>query len=142
MSVPLEDTSAIVTGASSGIGAATARRLAEDGADVALAARRAKRLEALEAELRVQHDAGVLVQPTDVTDENAVSELVEAAVDRFGGFDLLVNNAGTAEGSLVEELATEDHRQMGAVSCDGMVDAACAALLPPSCRRGNDRVRG
>ena len=128
MSHPLDDQSAIVTGASSGIGAATARALARDGANVALAARRSGRLQELAGELEGEFGADVAVVPTDVTDEAAVEALVETTVERFGGLDLLVNNAGLAQGSSVEEMTTEQYRTMMSVNCDGMFYATRAAL--------------
>jgi short-subunit dehydrogenase len=84
---------AIITGASSGIGAATARELARRGARVALAARRTRELE---AEARAIREAGgsALPVPTDVTDEVQVTRLVECTREAFGPIDLLVNNAG------------------------------------------------
>ncbi|MFB6117500.1 SDR family oxidoreductase [Halosegnis sp.] len=119
---------AVVTGASSGIGAATASALAREGADVVVAARREARLESLAADLESAHDASVAVVPTDVTDESAVAALVEAAVERFDGVDVLVNNAGVARGSDLAEMPTEDYRTMMAVNCDGMFYATREAL--------------
>ena len=80
---------AIVTGASSGLGARFARVLHDVGADVVVAARRADRLEALEEELD-----GALAVPCDVTEDADVDRLVAAALERFGRLDVLVNNAG------------------------------------------------
>ena len=88
---------AVVTGAGSGIGAATVRVLAADGWSVVLAGRRAEALQAVAGE--VQGD--LLAVPTDVTDEASVRALFDAAVDRHGRVDLLVNNAG-AFGPAVE----------------------------------------
>jgi NADP-dependent 3-hydroxy acid dehydrogenase YdfG len=79
----------LITGASSGIGAATARMLAAEGARVVLAARRADRLSALAAEL-----PDALAVPTDVTDSEQVSRLVRRASQRYGRIDVLINNAG------------------------------------------------
>ena len=81
---------AIVTGASSGIGEATARRLAGDGARVVLAARREDRLTKLKSEIE---EAGgtALVVPTDVTDREAVQALADRAKSEYGQIDVLVN---------------------------------------------------
>jgi NADP-dependent 3-hydroxy acid dehydrogenase YdfG len=103
---------AIVTGASAGIGRATARVLADAGADVALAARRRERLEALAADLRESHDVEAVAVPTNVRNESEVDALVETTVDRLGGLDILVNNAGVLRGDDVAETATEDYRLM------------------------------
>jgi len=87
---------AVVTGASSGLGVGFARALAQAGAHLVLAARRADRLEALASELG---EAGVEVLPVacDVTDVSQVEALKDACLERFGKVDVLVNNAGTTE---------------------------------------------
>ena len=122
----LDGQSAIVTGASSGIGEATAHALAEDDANVALAARREERLESLAADLDERVDT--LVVPTNVRDEDAVDALVEETVDAFGGLDLLVNNVGVVAGDSVDDLTTEAYRTMMEVNVDGYFFATRAAL--------------
>lgn len=117
---PLAGKAAIVTGASSGIGAATARVLAGDGADVALAARREERLEEIARDVDASTDADALVVPTDVTKETQVAALVEETVDAFGGVDVVVANAGLGRDFAVEEMPTDAYRQLMAVNCDGM----------------------
>lgn len=128
MSETLEDATAVVTGASSGIGRETAYALAEAGADVTLAARSEDAIEELAANIRENTAADALAVPTDVTEEAAVEALVEETVDTFGGLDVLVNNAGIARGSDVEEMETEEYRTMMAVNTDGMFFASRAAL--------------
>jgi NADP-dependent 3-hydroxy acid dehydrogenase YdfG len=128
MTRPLEGESAVVTGASSGIGAATARYLARDGANVALAARREDQLETLRDELEADHDVEAAAVPTDVREEPQIETLIETAVDRFDGLDVLVNNAGLARGSSVEELSTDEYRAMMDTNVDGMFFATRAAL--------------
>jgi NAD(P)-dependent dehydrogenase (short-subunit alcohol dehydrogenase family) len=86
---------AIVTGASDGLGKEFAHGLAEAGASVVVASRRAELLQQVASELREQHGVEALAVPTDVSDEGSVLGLVEAAVDAFGTVDILVNNAGT-----------------------------------------------
>jgi 3-oxoacyl-[acyl-carrier protein] reductase len=87
------DRVAIVTGASRGIGEATARRLAADGYGVVLAARRAETLEPIAAD--IGRDGGVAAAiPTDVSDLDALDALVAGTVERFGRIDVVVNNAG------------------------------------------------
>ncbi|GAA4660645.1 SDR family NAD(P)-dependent oxidoreductase [Streptomyces chumphonensis] len=116
---------AVVTGASSGIGAATARRLAEAGYRVVLTARRAERIEALAKELT---DAGLAAgaHPLDVTDRAAV----DAFAASLGGVDVLVNNAGGALGTdTVAEGDPADWRTMYEVNVLGVLHMT-QALLP------------
>jgi NADP-dependent 3-hydroxy acid dehydrogenase YdfG len=124
----IDGQTAIVTGASAGIGEATAHALAREGADVALAARRRERLEEIADRLQTEYDAETLVVPTDVREEDEVEALVESTVDRFGGLDVLVNNAGLARGARVEDMTTEEYRTMMDTNVDGMFFAARAAI--------------
>ena len=96
MTQTLAETTALVTGASSGIGAATAKALAAQGAAVALLARRADRLQDLKAEIESAGGTALLV-PADVTDAEQVSTAVQRAVAELGRLDTLVNNAGTMQ---------------------------------------------
>ncbi|HEY8427047.1 MAG TPA: SDR family NAD(P)-dependent oxidoreductase [Sandaracinaceae bacterium] len=102
---------ALVTGASSGIGRATAARLAREGMRIAICARRVDRLEGLAAELRAA-GADVLVQPTDLRDERSIDALFSAVRERFGGVDVLVNNAGLGRAAPLTSGATEHWREM------------------------------
>jgi NADP-dependent 3-hydroxy acid dehydrogenase YdfG len=106
--VTLAGKAAIVTGASSGIGAATARLLAKEGCNVVLAARREDRLNALAAEL----GEGTLAAPADVTDPAACAALVTRTVERFGSLDVLINNAGLGLYGSIAEGNPEDWRKM------------------------------
>ena len=113
----------IITGASAGIGKALALQLARQGAKVAIAARRAQRLEEVAAECRAL-GAEALVVPTDVTDEAQCKALVEKTVAAFGRVDMLINNAGLATTALFDEFPdlslfrhTMDTNFYGAVSC-------------------------
>ena len=113
----------IVTGASAGIGRALALQLAAEGAQVAIAARRAERLEQVAAECR-QRGAEALVLPTDVSDEAQCRALVEKTVEAFGKLDMLINNAGLAVSGLLEDFPdlhlfryTMDVNFYGAVYC-------------------------
>ena len=92
MTSKLTGTAALVTGASSGIGEATARRLAEDGATVVLVVRCRDRLEALAGEIELTGGSALAVQ-ADITDRTQVEAAVQQSVERFGRFDILVNNA-------------------------------------------------
>jgi len=99
---------ALVTGASSGLGAAMARVLGEAGASVVIAARRKDRLDALAAEM----GGDTLAIECDVTDEDAVERMFAATLDRFGRLDILVNNAGMADHTPTEELSLARWREM------------------------------
>lgn len=116
----------IVTGASSGIGEATARALHQAGAHPVLAARRADRLEQLSAELD-----GALAVVTDVTDAAERTALVEATLARHGRLDGLVNNAGVSLYGSLEQLDLDEFRrviELNLVSLVGMTQAALPAL--------------
>lgn len=122
--------SALVTGASAGIGRETARALAAAGANVALLARSEDKLEELAEEIESTHDVEALVVPTDVTDEKAVSAAVEETVDTFGALDVVVNNAGTGTetGALVDEVSLEQYHTVMDVNTDGMFFVTRSAL--------------
>jgi NADP-dependent 3-hydroxy acid dehydrogenase YdfG len=123
----LQGKTAVITGASAGIGKETARALAADGADVVLAARSEQRLTDLADELE-DNDTTAVAVPTDVRDESAVNALIEETVDRFGGLDILVNNAGLARGSDVAEMETEEYRTMIETNVDGVFFTTRGAL--------------
>ena len=107
----LEGRVAVVTGASSGIGEACAVAFAAKGTKVVLAARRAERLASLVD--RIEGAGGeALAVATDVTDEAAVDDLFARAVERFGTVDVLVNNAGIADSTPVDEMALETWRKV------------------------------
>ncbi|USZ68545.1 SDR family oxidoreductase [Halorussus salilacus] len=125
---PLDGRVALVTGASSGIGEATAMALARDGADVALAARREKRLREVAARIREEHGAQTLPVRTNVRDEDSVVEMVETTVAEFGRLDCLVNNAGLARGESVEEMSADQFRTMMETNVDGVFFATREAI--------------
>ena len=97
----------IVTGASAGIGRSLALQLSGQGAKMAIAARRAERLEQVAAECR-QRGGDVLVVPTDISDELQCKALVEKTIEKFGRLDLLINNAGLAVTALLEDFPNLD----------------------------------
>ena len=107
----LKDRVVVVTGASSGIGEACALAFAAKGAKVVLAARRAERLTALVEKLESAGGQALAVA-TDVTDEAAVQNLFDRAVERFGTVDVLINNAGIADSTAVYEMSLETWRQV------------------------------
>jgi NADP-dependent 3-hydroxy acid dehydrogenase YdfG len=137
MASNLDGKSAIVTGASSGIGSETVRALAREGANVVLAARREDKLSEIAEEAETDHGVETLVVPTDITDEAAVAELVERTVEEFGGLDVLVNNAGLSRGGDVTDLSTDEYRTMMEVNVDGTFFATRAALPHLEDSRGN-----
>ncbi|MBI1348624.1 SDR family NAD(P)-dependent oxidoreductase [bacterium] len=114
----------IITGASSGLGEATARLLSSEGATVVLAARRADRIEALAKEL----GGKALAVPTDVTDRKQVQALVDKAVDAFGRIDVMLNNAGLMPLAPLEDLKTDEWDQMIDVNLKGVLHGIAAAL--------------
>jgi NADP-dependent 3-hydroxy acid dehydrogenase YdfG len=127
VSAPLAGKSAVVTGASSGIGAATARALAAAGAAVTLGARRVDRLEALATELRGT-GADVALLRTDMRREDDVCRLVATARERFGGVDVLVNNAGLGRAAPLSSSPTEPWREMLEVNVLGLCIATREAI--------------
>ncbi|ATW87241.1 NADP-dependent 3-hydroxy acid dehydrogenase YdfG [Halohasta litchfieldiae] len=128
MTDSLDGQTAIVTGASAGIGAATCRQLAAEGANVVLAARSKDKLAELADDLETTHGVDTLVVPTDVRKEYAVDALLTETVDTFGGIDIVVNNAGLARGSDVEELTNEQYDTMQETNVDGVFYMTRAAI--------------
>ncbi|HUY66863.1 MAG TPA: SDR family NAD(P)-dependent oxidoreductase [Acidimicrobiales bacterium] len=122
----LEGTVALVTGASSGIGEATAVALAAEGATVAVAARRRDRLEALVE--RIGNDAEVLVIETDITDEGSAQAMVETTVREFGRLDTLVNNAGVMLLGPIVDAPVEEWGRMIELNVLALLHCTRAAL--------------
>lgn len=119
-----EDKVVLVTGAASGIGAATARRFSSEGARVVLVDREA--LDGVAGELPSER---TLAHRTDVSDPAAARGMVHAAVDRFGRLDVLVNNAGTIAQGEPEKIDEEQWRRVIATDLDG-VFYGCRAAIP------------
>jgi NADP-dependent 3-hydroxy acid dehydrogenase YdfG len=116
-----------ITGASSGIGAATARLLAAQGAKVVLGARRLDRLAAL-AEAIVAAGGEVAYARTDVSQRADVAALIQLACERYGKLDVLINNAGIGLISPLDELRVEDWEAMIDVNIKGTLYGIAAAL--------------
>ncbi|MCI1552988.1 MAG: SDR family oxidoreductase [Levilactobacillus sp.] len=118
----------VITGASSGIGAATAKLLASNGAKVVLGARRADRLEALVTDIT---NAGgqAVYQVTDVRDAAEVQGLVDLAKAKFGGIDVIFNNAGIMPTSPISALHTQEWNDMIDINLRGVLNGV-AAVMP------------
>jgi meso-butanediol dehydrogenase/(S,S)-butanediol dehydrogenase/diacetyl reductase len=116
----------IVTGAASGIGEATARRFSREGASVVLADRQASKLKKVAADFPKEL---VLAHLTDVAKYRQVEALMRSAVKRFGGIDVLVNNAGIATGGKIADADLKDWDRIIAVNVTGVFHG-CRAAMP------------
>src|SRR3954454_2060113 len=125
MTLNIDGKVVVITGASSGLGEATARHLARAGAKLMLGARRLDRLRALAAELGLPEDAAVR---TDVTDREQVRRLVDQAVDLHGRIDVMLNNAGLMPHSPLERGKIGDWDRMIDVNLKGVLYGIAAAL--------------
>ncbi len=139
MTQRLDGTVAVVTGASSGIGEATALALSAHGAAVALVARRADRLEALSRTIRGQGGTALVVQ-ADVTDEYAAGEAIERTVAGLGRLDTLVNNAGMMLLGPALDAPLTEWQRMVQINLMGLLYCAHAAL-PHLLRAAEDAPR-
>ncbi|TNC49571.1 SDR family oxidoreductase [Rubellimicrobium rubrum] len=128
MSANIEGKVVVITGASSGLGEATARHLSEQGATVVLGARRVERIEALAQEIQSQGGKALAVA-TDVTKAEEVQRLVDEAVEAFGRVDVLLNNAGLMPHSPLERRKIEDWDRTIDVNLKGVL-YGIAAVLP------------
>ena len=127
MTTPLEGTVALVTGASSGIGEATAEILAQHGAGVALVARRIDRLEDLAAKLKSE-GASVLPIQADVANRDEAYEAVDRVAAEFGRLDTVINNAGVMLLGPIENAPVEEWERMVNVNLLGLLYCSKAAL--------------
>jgi len=124
---PLDGAVALITGASSGIGEATARALAARGAKVAVAARRLERLERLASEIGGDGHTALAIQ-SDITDQEQAIAAVHRTVDELGRLDIVVNNAGQMLLGPIEEAPTEEWDQMIDLNLKGLINTTHAAL--------------
>lgn len=124
----IKDKVIVITGASSGLGEASARMLSAEGAIVVLGARRTDRIEALAKEI-TDKGGKALAIATDVTRLDQVQELVDKTVCEFGRVDVMINNAGVMPQSLLERLKTDEWDQMIDVNIKGVL-YGIAAVLP------------
>ncbi|GAB4530479.1 MAG: SDR family oxidoreductase [Pleurocapsa sp.] len=124
----IENKVVIITGASSGLGEATARRLAKNGAKLMLAARREERLKELVSEIE-QQGGTAKYQLTDVTDCSQIEALVKATHQAYERIDVLVNNAGLMPLSPLDEIKVDEWEKMIDVNIKGLL-YGLAAVLP------------
>ncbi|WP_029000987.1 SDR family oxidoreductase [Azohydromonas australica] len=117
----------VITGASSGLGEATARHLSAQGAVVAMGARRSDRIESPTREI-IESSGKAIAVPTDVTERGQVQHLVEAAVQAFGRIDVMIDNAGLMPHSPLERLKVENWDRMIDVNLKGVLYGIAAAL--------------
>lgn len=117
----------VITGASSGLGEATARRLSAEGATIVLGARRTERIQALANELNGGGGKALAV-PTDVTHADQMKRLVDAAVQTYGRVDVMINNAGLMPHSPLERLKIDDWNRTIDVNIKGVLYGIAAAL--------------
>lgn len=138
MEIDLSGRTVAITGASSGIGEATALACVAAGASVALAARRADRIEALAA--RIEEDGGrAIAVPTDVSDERQARAFIEQTYERLGSVDALVNNAGVMLLGMVQGADTDAWRRMVDANLYGVLYCTHAAL-PLMAQQGSGHI--
>jgi NADP-dependent 3-hydroxy acid dehydrogenase YdfG len=127
MSNNIEGKVVVITGASSGLGEATARHLSAEGATVVLGARRSERIQSLAEELTGQGGKALAIA-TDVTDREQVKRLVNAAVEAYGRIDVMINNAGIMPRAPLERLTIDDWDRTIDVNIKGVLYGIAAAL--------------
>ncbi|CAM5779994.1 SDR family NAD(P)-dependent oxidoreductase [Rhizobacter fulvus] len=130
---------ALITGASSGIGEALARCFAADGHALVLVARSAGKLKALAAELEAAHGVKVIVQPADLSEPDAPRLLAAALKRKRIAVDMLVNNAGVLEQGAFADMRPQRHQELIALNVAGLT-GMLAHFLPPMQQRGFGRV--
>jgi NADP-dependent 3-hydroxy acid dehydrogenase YdfG len=129
---------ALITGASSGIGAATALKLAAAGAKVGIAARRAEKLESIKSEISAAGGEALVIR-MDVVDPSSVEAGVKTLVDAFGSIDIVVNNAGLMPLSDVDQLKTAEWHRMVDVNIKGLLNTT-AAVLPQMIKQHSGHI--
>ncbi|KAL4867985.1 hypothetical protein BDV12DRAFT_108862 [Aspergillus spectabilis] len=135
---PLSGKVAVITGASSGIGAAVATALAREGCHVALGARRIDALESLKAKLSGCGDK-VVIRKTDVTDRKQVEALVQAATDELGPVDILVACAGVMYFTMMANTQTDEWERTVDVNCKGILNSL-SSTVPGMLARGSGHI--
>jgi dehydrogenase/reductase SDR family protein 7B len=126
-----------ITGASSGIGEHLAYALAEQGAKLILSSRNEKELQRVKN--NCHNDSDILIIPLDVTDFGAIPAAVEDAMSKFGKIDILINNAGISQRSLVKDTQLEVDQKIMSINYLGKV-AMTKAILPIMLRQGHGQI--
>lgn len=135
----LQRKTAIITGASSGIGVGIAKELAKEGANVVLAARSEEKLMEVEKEIKAEGNGRVLTVQTDVTNKQEIEILVKRAEEAFRHVDLLVNNAGQMLSAAVRSGKVEEWETMIDVNIKGML-FGIHAVLPSMLERSSGHI--
>ncbi|KAI6358700.1 hypothetical protein MCOR25_007269 [Pyricularia grisea] len=135
---PLSGQVAVITGASSGIGAAVATALSKEGVHVALAARRTEALDALKAKIAM-NGTKVMVHKTDVTDKAQVESLIKAASEELGPVDILVSCAGVMYFTMMVNVQTDEWERTVDVNCKGLLHCL-SSTVPSMLSRGKGHI--
>jgi len=130
---------AMVSGASKGIGRAIAEKLATEGVHLSIAARSGDALHAFAKQLETKHGISCLAVPADLTSVDAIHDWTGATVDRFGGIDVLINNAGAAQGGPFLTLPDQAWRDSLELKLYGYIRVA-REVFPHLVRRGGGRI--
>lgn len=135
---PTEGKVVIITGASSGIGAATARRLARDGMRLTLAARREDRLKQVSADVEALGGQALAIQ-TDVRNCEDINRMVQATLERWGRIDVMFNNAGLGHDDVLEKINPDDIRDEIHINLTAVIECA-QAVLPVMLRQKSGHI--
>jgi NADP-dependent 3-hydroxy acid dehydrogenase YdfG len=134
----IQDKVVIITGASEGIGLATARLFAQEGAKIALAARSTETLNTIVNELHEQHREAIAV-PTDMSNKDAIEALVDSVFQQYGRIDILINNAGRAVRGNVADVDIDQFRQIFELNVLGPVQSM-QAIIPKMRQKGGGLI--
>lgn len=136
---PLDEQTIVLTGATSGIGLVTARRLAAHGANLVIAARNGEALDEVARELR-EGGARVATCVADVGEERDVGRIADQAIRTYGGFDTWINNAGVAIYGRIDEVSVDDMRRLFDTNFWGTVHGCLAAVRHFERRRAPGKI--
>ncbi|GHO50675.1 SDR family NAD(P)-dependent oxidoreductase [Ktedonospora formicarum] len=134
----IQDKVVIITGASGGIGLATARLFAQEGAKIALAARSADTLHTIVNEFHEQHREAIAI-PTDMRNKVAIEAMVDSVFQQYGRIDILINNAGQAVSGNVSDVDIDQFRQILELNVLGPIEAM-QAMIPKMRQNGGGLI--